>query len=83
MQKQSAPSQAPSPESKTTLFFSLLVLVAFTGIGIWMLMRGPNPDSVFIIFRNKAIFYTIAVGITVFFGALSLFGLKRLLVASK
>lgn len=61
------------------LIIGSIGMVFFLLMSIWMLMRGPNPDSVFRLYRSPLVVYSAAVIGILLFGYLLWFAVRQLL----
>lgn len=65
------------PHKKRVALGAIGVTGLFLGC-LWLLMRGPNPDSVFRLMRSPFVVYAVALGGLLLFGWMLWFGIQRL-----
>lgn len=65
-------------QSKAVVLASTLFLALLCATFVWIMYTGPNPDSVFPLFRTALFVYPAGLLGALLFGALTCIGIKRL-----
>ena len=64
-------------QSRTVVLVASLFLVALSVVSAFILYAGPDPESVFVIFRKWFLFYPIMLCAVLLFGRFAIMGFKK------
>ena len=65
-------------QSKTVVLASSIFMVAMVASSVWVLVSGPDPESVFFFFRTGLILYPMAILGIILFSIIAIIGFRKM-----